>query len=153
MTRRAFTLVELLVVIGMIAVLMGAMGSSVMAARRRAKISRATQEVKEMTNAILAYENYAPTKFIAIADGAEKDTTKDSLYMILGRGKTDRDEDVPILYNANIVGNDILDPWGKKYKFIVKKAGTIRGSSGANQNFITAFSFPNFYRLSDEERQ
>jgi len=155
MTRRAFTLVELLVVIGMVAVLMGAMGSSVAAARRRAKIAIATQEVKEMTNAIIAFENYAPNKFAKdIANGAEKSATKDSLYMILGQAKSDSGEDVPMLYNANIVGSEIRDPWGTPYKFMVKKVeGGIKGSSGANQKFVTAFSLPNIYRLSDEERQ
>ena len=57
--RRGFTLIELLVVIGMIAVLTGAVGSSMSQARRRAQIARATQDAKEMTNAILAFENYA----------------------------------------------------------------------------------------------
>ena len=52
---RGFTLIELLVVIAMIAILMGAIGSSMNQARKRAMISKATQDVKEMTNAILAF--------------------------------------------------------------------------------------------------
>ena len=56
--KKGFTLIELLVVIGMIAVLTGAVSSSVMKARKRAQIARAEAETQEMTNAILAYENY-----------------------------------------------------------------------------------------------
>ena len=56
--KRGFTLIELLVVIGMIAVLTGAASSSVMKARRRSQIARAETEAREMTNAILAYENW-----------------------------------------------------------------------------------------------
>ena len=56
--KKGFTLVELLVVIGMIAVLTGAASSAVMKARTRSQIARAETEVREMTNAILAYENW-----------------------------------------------------------------------------------------------
>ena len=56
--KRGFTLIELLVVIGMIAILTGAASSSVMKARKRSQIARAETEVREMTNAILAYENW-----------------------------------------------------------------------------------------------
>ena len=59
MMKRAFTLVELLVVVGMIAILTGAVGVSVSDARARAREMKALAEVKEMTNAILAYENYS----------------------------------------------------------------------------------------------
>ena len=57
--KRGFTLIELLVVIAMLAILIGAIGTSVNQARRRAQIAKATQDVKEMTNAILAFENIA----------------------------------------------------------------------------------------------
>ena len=55
--KSGFTLMELLVVIGMIAILTGAASSSVMKARKRSQIARAEAEVREITNAILAYEN------------------------------------------------------------------------------------------------
>ena len=58
--KRGFTLIELLVVIGMLVVLMGAVTTSVGQSRRRTQISKATQDVKEITNAILAYQNLAP---------------------------------------------------------------------------------------------
>lgn len=56
--KKGFTLIELLVVIGMIAVLTGAASSAVMKARKRSQIARAETETREMTNAILAYENW-----------------------------------------------------------------------------------------------
>ena len=57
--KRGFTLVELLVVIAMLMLLVGAVTSSVTRAQKRAKIVQATAEAQEITNAILAYENYA----------------------------------------------------------------------------------------------
>lgn len=156
MMRRAFTLVELLVVIGMIVILIGAMGNSIVNARKRANIARATQEVKEITNAILAYENYAPGRTLAkvATEGDDwQPATKESLGMILGNAETEGNGKLPVLYNAHIsFGGTINDPWGTPYKFIIKKNTGAIQQKNAN-GFVTAPSLPNFYRLSDEERQ
>ena len=150
--RRGFTLIELLVVIAMIAILMGAMGSSMNQARKRAMISKATQDVKEMTNAILAFENYAKGRSLAnYASGSWKDTTESSMSMILGGETSDSGEQVPVLYNAQIRNGQILDPWGTPYQYMIKSAGDITPPSGSS--FQTAPSLPNFYRLTDEERE
>ena len=150
--RRGFTLVELLVVIAMVAILMGAVGTSMNQARRRAMISKATQDVKEMTNAILAFENYAPNRSLeSYAGGSWRDTTESSMSMILGGETSESGEQVPVLYNAQIRNGQILDPWGKPYQYMIKKAGNITPPSGTA--FQTAPSLPNFYRLTDEERE
>ena len=54
--KKAFTLVELIVVIAIIAILMAAIGTSVRKAQLRSRIARAETEANEMTNAIRAYE-------------------------------------------------------------------------------------------------
>ena len=150
--RRGFTLIELLVVIAMIAILMGAIGSSMNQARKRAMISKATQDVKEMTNAILAFENYARGRSLAnYASGSWRDTTESSMSMILGGETSDSGEQVPVLYNAQIRNGQILDPWGTPYQYMIKPAGNITSSKVSG--FQTAPSLPNFYRLTDEERE
>lgn len=149
--RKAFTLVELLVVIGMIAVLMGAIGSSVNKARKRAMIAKATQDVKEMTNAIGALANYTSSRTLEpIASDEWQFTTESSLSMILG-GTVDGRQ-VPVLYNAQIRNGNILDPWGRRYQFTVRKSNTVNPNS-AGVTYKTAVSLPNFYRLTDKERQ
>ena len=50
-TKSAFTLVELLVVLGIVAMIMAAFTSSMASAQQRAKISRATSEVKLISQA------------------------------------------------------------------------------------------------------
>lgn len=151
--KRGFTLIELLVVMGMLAVLIGAVGSSVSQARRRAMISKATQDVKEMTNAILAYENIAVGRTLSDnATGSWQPATEGSLQIILGGAKTASGEPSPVLYNAQITGGQILDPWGKPYEFIIKKVNP-PARTGDGQQFVTAPLLPNFNRLSDEERQ
>ena len=150
--RRGFTLIELLVVVAMIAVLMGAVGSGMNQARRRAQIARATQDAKEITNAILAFENYAKGRSLKnYATGSWKEATETSLSMILGGEESDSGELVPVLYNAQIRNGQILDPWGKPYEFLIKRVGDITPPSGSS--FQTAPSLPNFYRLIDEERE
>jgi len=150
--KRGFTLVELLVVVGMLAVLMGAMTSSVNRARLRAKISKATQDVKEMTNAILAYENIAPNRSLEkFATGWTK-ATESSLAIILGGAQTESGEPSPVLYNAQIRNGAIRDPWGNPYEFTIMKVNEAGRQSDSRQ-FVTAPILPNFYRLTDEEKQ
>lgn len=150
--RRGFTLIELLVVVAMIAVLIGAVGTGMKQARRRAQIARATQDVKEMTNAILAFENYARGRSLKnYATGSWKETTETSLSMILGGEESDSGEPVPVLYNAQIRNGQILDPWGRPYEFMIKRVGDITPPSSSS--FQTAPSLLNFYRLIDEERE
>ena len=150
--KRGFTLIELLVVIAMIAILMGAVGSSMNQARKRAMITKATQDAKEMTNAILAFENYARNRSLeSYASGSWRDTTESSMSMILGGETSESGEQVPVLYNAQIRNGQILDPWGTPYQYMIKKAGNITPPSGSG--FQTAPSLPNFYRLTDEERE
>ena len=152
--RRAFTLVELLVVIGMIAILMGAVGSGVSQARKRAMIARATQEAKEMTNAIPAYENYVSAEtFEKKATGGWKSASEAGFILGEGGEQTESGEPIPVLYNARMTGGKILDPWGNGYEYFIKKAGDIRIKDVKTSGYLTAPSLPNFYRLSDEERQ
>ena len=56
--KKGFTIVELLTVIAIILLLVGALATSVTRARRQAKIQQAITEAQQLTDAILAYENF-----------------------------------------------------------------------------------------------
>lgn len=153
--KKAFTLVEMIVVIAMIAVLMAAMGSAVAKAQTRARIAKAQQETKELTNAILAYEQYAPghTLSSVATGGGWQECNEGTLSMVLGGKKGENDERIPVLFNASLTGSRMLDPWGTPYEFMIEKTGSLAGGEDARATrFISAPLLPNLFRLSDEER-
>ena len=154
--KRGFTLIELLVVIGMIAILTGAASSSVMKARKRSQIARAETEVREMTNAILAYENWdddRSLKRIAGSFSTWTDAKEGNLAFILG-GVQNKQGKVPVLYNAAIVGNAILDPWGKAYQVMIKDSGDAAETSAdkVGGGLTTFMYLPNLNRLKANGR-
>ena len=151
--KKAFTLVELLVVVAMIAMLIGAVGTSVTSARERARAMKATAEVKEMTNAILAYENFRQGGSYKLKE-MDQDATVDSVGFILGKGQSgDSGEKIPVLYNGS-VGTDgvIRDPWGRPYKVTIREGRVKTASSASAGEMSTGYMLPNFYRLSPGER-
>lgn len=152
--RKAFTLVELLIVIAMIAILMGAATSVVVKAQKRSKITRAETDIREMTNAILAYENWDKNHSLSSeASGSEQVATESSLSFILG-GETVNGHKIPVLYNAAVSSDGtIRDPWGTPYKFKIEKTGNINIRDSVIQSMGTVINIPNMYRLSGEERK
>lgn len=141
---RAFTLIELIVVLGIIAMLMSTFVASMAGAQRRAKISKAESEVKIVTQAILAYENYGDIPVIS----SPKEVGSDSLgFLLESKG------DVPVMLQAALTGGGkMLDPWNNPYRVTIKSASesvTIKTASG---NLKTGYFVPNFYRLTKEER-
>ena len=149
--KKGFTLVELLVVIAMLMLLMGSVTSALMSARRRAKIAKATATCQEMTNAILAYENYARDYSLeSKATGDSwKEATKNDLAFILGEESLQQGQGsgkIPVLYNAEIKGSVILDPWGHPYYYRIKKGGGGQIESDTASTINTCVMFPNYNR-------
>lgn len=151
--KKGFTLLELLVVIGMIAVILGSLTISVSSARERARIQKATAEVKAITQAILGYESWNKDNELDTVE--MQDAGADSLGFLLGRENGTAAEGgssakIPVLLMAQLKGGGkMMDPWGTPYKITIRK-GTINASAAVNLS--TGFALPNFYRLAPEER-
>ena len=147
--KKGFTLIELLVVIGMIAILTAAASSSVMKARKRSQIARAETETREMTNAILAYENYDKDRSLERYSTGQgwADASKSNLGFILGEGQDAEGNKLPVLFNAAMTGSDIRDPWGTTYQFMISKTTDAVDSSGddVGASLNTFIYLPNQY--------
>ena len=90
--KRAFTIVELITVVAILLLLMGAVTAAVSGARRKAKNQQAITEAQQLTDAIAAYENYArpgsESPLESKATGANwKEATEANLSFVLGNEK------------------------------------------------------------------
>jgi prepilin-type N-terminal cleavage/methylation domain-containing protein len=156
LSSQGFTLIELLVVIAMIMILAGSVTASVVKAQRRAKIARATAECREITNAILAYENYVAMRGQSLKPMSDVAADRSSLGFILGDGGTTAGGDkIPVLYNGALRDGKIIDPWGRPYRVTVQEASGLSSAEMVDQTarrMSTSLYLPNYTRLGDWER-
>jgi len=146
-----FTLIELLVVVGMIAVLMGAISTSFASARSRARIQKATAEVKVISQAILAYENWSRGGQYQLEPMERRDADSGSLGFLLGNEAAESGGKIPVMLMAQLQsGGKMLDPWGTPYKVTIRQ-GAI--STGAGVSVQTGYYLPNFYRTTTEPEE
>lgn len=142
--RRGFTLVELLVVVGMIAVLLGALSSSFTTARARARVQKATAEVKVISQAILAYENWTRGGQNELEPMERRDADSGSLGFLLGSEAAESGGKIPVMLMAQLQsGGKLLDPWGTPYKVTIRQ-GNISAAQGIS--LWTGYFLPNFFR-------
>lgn len=147
--RKGFTLIELLVVIAMILIIAGSMTTATGKARRRAKMDRANVEARELTNAILAYQNYTEDGTLSECEMDDAEAEVSKLGFILGKARQ-RGQQVPVLYNAAVAGSKIIDPWNKPYRVTIKRGQPIN-PPGVPSMGIRPF-YPNWHRVGGHER-
>lgn len=152
-TRKAFTLIELMVVVGMILILVGALSTSISGAMERARRQKAASEVKIITQAILAYENETRNGEdfeLPVLNKAE--CSKDSIGFLLGR-ETSQSGQIPVLLMAALTsGGKMLDPWGHPYLVTIRKNSFTPRFKTMTGSMQTGLFLPNFYRLTEDER-
>lgn len=161
MGRSGFTIIELITVIAMILLLMGAITSSVTRARQRAKIQQAITEAQQLTDAILAYDNFRkPTKGKEVSPLKEKKTgeswqeaTEGSMRFVLGNEKNPNGQEgnIPVLFNGAVSGGSIRDPWGHAYRYRIMESDVDTDTSHDGNLGDAAFAFPNINRIPADE--
>ncbi len=99
MSKRAFTLVELLVVISIISLLSSVILSSLQQARIKARNTSRNQQVMEYAKALALFKANAVNDAFPLSDGGS--------YVCLGgaAGYTCGDSDNPASYSSNVAGN------------------------------------------------
>ena len=151
--KSGFTIIELITVIAMIMLLMGAITTSVTGARRRAKVQQAITEAQQLTDAIRAYENYTvPGKASPLEKKSTgqswKDATEANLNFVLGNEAMPNGQsgNVPVLFNGAVTGGKIRDPWGNVYRYRVMSS-QINVKSNRRSTGEAAFAYPNINRI------
>lgn len=150
--KRGFTLMEMMVVLCVLGMIMAAFTTSIASAQQRAKVARAKAEVKSITQAILAYENYDRENELPTM--RDQDADKGSIGFLIGSGDSAESGKIPTLLMAQLSsGGKMMDPWGTPYKISIKEGGAAIRFESSSGSMQTGFYLPNFYRLSAEERQ
>ena len=133
--RRNFTLVELLVVIGIIAVLAGMLMAGIMYAPAKAQKAKAQAEITTLVNAIKQYESAygvlpIPSGALSSGDGTlASDKYKLMIHILQAddEGLSNSDKDIVKKQNKrstkflDIQGNEVgvfTDPWGEDYNVV-----------------------------------
>ena len=152
--RSGFTIIELITVIAMILLLMGAITTSVTRARQRAKVQQAITEAQQLTDAILAYENFAvPGKASPLKKQSTgeswKEATEANLGFVLGNDTMPNGQDgkMPVLFNGAVSGGSIRDPWGHAYRYRIMASDIDVKSKRNNNAGDAAFAIPNINRI------
>ncbi len=135
-SRRGFTLLEILAVVGIIATLMGLVGSAAFSARQRAYVATATAETQQIAAALRAY-------FLAYHDwpnGINGETALDenNIGALLG----DNSRKISFLQlppdRIDESTRQFLDPWGHPYVADVSRVEEAEDSDC----YETVISFP-----------
>ncbi|MBQ9430985.1 MAG: prepilin-type N-terminal cleavage/methylation domain-containing protein [Kiritimatiellae bacterium] len=133
----AFTLIEMLVVTGMLGILMGVAVTGLGQAKKQARVAKANVELRELVNAWLSYES-AYDDWPVSVQGDELEATEDNLQELLGGGGRDM-----VFLNAPIVSGAFRDPWGTPYKFRLLQNS---GGGRVSDEFSMSIAFPNRHR-------
>lgn len=151
LNERGFTLVELIVVIAMIAIFMASVGTAVGKTRERARIEKARSEVKVVSQAILAWENYSRGGKHELTEMNDEEADSSSLSFLLGQGESATSGNIPTLIMAALTaGGKMRDPWNRPYILRIKEGKIDRPE---RLDLGTCYFLPNLYRLSEEERR
>lgn len=134
----AFTLVEMMVVVGMLAILMGVAFSGLSQARKQSKIAKANAEIRELVNAILAYE--AQVEELEIA-ATPTDATEANIKDLLGEGQTQT-----VFLNAQLDRKAFRDPWGTPYRYRIIEEDLSSSIDANSTRLSAAVTFPNRHR-------
>lgn len=133
----AFTLVEMMVVVGIIGILMGVAFSGIGQARNRARVARANLEMRQLISAWLSYEA-AYDDWPVQVQGEEIDTSESAIQELLGKNPEET-----VYLNAQMVNGAFRDPWGTPYRFRLLSES---GQNAATEEFTASITFPNRHR-------
>jgi prepilin-type N-terminal cleavage/methylation domain-containing protein len=135
----AFTLIEMLLVIGMLGLLMAVAFSGIGQARTQARVAKANAEMRELINAWLSYEA-AYDDWPTDVKGDEVEADRGVLKELLGENP-----DKTVYLNVQLSNNKFLDPWGSPYRLRLLQQQ--ESEKDQTEEFVAAITFPNRHRI------
>ena len=128
--KHGFTLIEMLVVIGIIAVLTGASIAGFASVRRAAERTRATElchQVKTALESIWSEDGVWPKKIREKSNAADSMLDAEVAYVLASKGKMALTYDSDSKKTTGIDRFGILSPWGADY--VKRRGGSVSLSS------------------------
>lgn len=138
-SRKGFTLVEMLVVISIIALLTGFMVTGINAARKRAKIAKAEAEASELTK---AWKSYWQVYIKWPSSFANTQVSMDAANMKILQGEDTGNNPQGLKFSNVATDGAFTDPWGTPYR--VDFAQTVTAD---RDYYETTVGFPNRKRF------
>jgi prepilin-type N-terminal cleavage/methylation domain-containing protein len=143
--KRAFTLVELLVVIVIGALILSILAGALSQAQRNAKRARAETELRELTKAWMQYWMTYGT-WPAGYGGQTKDMTYENLQPIVDVESDDNKRRIAFLSIKIGPGQEYLDPWKHVYRVKFNNPGDSVVEHEASLRVSVEFPNRNRYR-------
>lgn len=137
-----FTVIELLVVTGIIAILMGMIGTSAFIARSQAYKAQARAETQQLMTSIKAIWIARQDNKVPIPTGKVKMTASNvEKFNIEGKDGTRNYLEIP---SSRISEGGYLDPWGNEYEYTIEE---VEEEALPEEVYQIAVSFPNAERF------
>ena len=137
--KSGFTLLEMLVVVGILGILMATAVAGMAQAKRQGRTAKAHADIRALVNAWFAYEaaNDDWPANINNVKGDPVETSEDVLKELIGKGKDQR-----VYLNAPIRNGYFRDPWGTPYKLKITSQDLDK-ETNISDVFSAAVTFPN----------
>ena len=136
---RAFTLVELLVVISIIALLLGIIVPSYFSIREKAKYTKAKVTVKNLETAFKAYlDHYRTWPATVFGDGTVKEVDEDVVNILKGVPSDDNKDGIAFYeFESTNSANGALDAWYDPYDPTTKTYYWVQVDDNYNNQITT----------------
>jgi len=138
--KSGFTLLEMLVVIGILGMLMALAFTGMTQAQRQARVAKANSEIRNLLTAWLSYES-AHDDWPGQMPSDPVDVTEQlpAMMVLLGKAPDKRGE-LKVYFNVQMKNGAFRDPWGNPYRVKVTPQDKVPEIS---DHFSATVTFPN----------
>lgn len=146
--NKGFTVIELLVVTGIIAILMGMVGTSAFIARSQAYKAQARAETQQLITAVKAIWVAREDNKIPISTGTVKmNAANVEKFNVESDGGTRNYLEIP---TSRLAEGGYLDPWGNEYEYTISETDDYTAPEEIYQVTVSFQNSEIFYFKNDQ---